>query len=115
MMARWLTGCVLVVATAATAIAAAQAQEGQTRSAQSGEELFGGKCLYCHDRTGWGTRALARRMAPEQAELLRRKAIPAMLVRHVVRRGAGSMPQFTPTDLSDAELDRLTSWLEGPR
>lgn len=83
--------------------------------APSGEALFASKCATCHDRTGWGTRALARRMPSEQTELLQRQAVPAALVKLVVRRGIGSMPQFTPTDLSDDELERLALWLETRR
>jgi mono/diheme cytochrome c family protein len=83
--------------------------------APSGEALFAGKCAHCHDRSGWGTRALARRLPPDQAELLQRPAVPAALVRLAVRRGIGSMPPFTPTDLSDDELERLARWLEARR
>lgn len=75
-------------------------------------ELFAAKCAQCHEQGGWGTRALAKRMPPEQAELLRRKAIPAAYVKYVARHGIGSMPQFTRTDITDPELDRLADWLE---
>lgn len=80
-----------------------------------GEALFASKCASCHDRAGWGTRALARRMPMDQAELLKRDVVPAALVKFVVRRGIGSMPQFTPTDLNDDDLDRLAQWLETRR
>jgi mono/diheme cytochrome c family protein len=79
------------------------------------EVLFEQKCADCHGPGGWGTRALARRMPPERAELLERESLPAALVRHVVRRGVSSMPPFTPTDLDDKDLDRLARWLESGR
>jgi mono/diheme cytochrome c family protein len=79
------------------------------------EAIFEQKCADCHGPGGWGTRALARRMAPARAELLERESVPGALVRHVVRRGVNSMPPFTPTDLNDQDLDRLARWLENGR
>lgn len=77
-----------------------------------GAVLFEQKCAACHDSTGWGTRALARRVRPGQAELAVRKGLTADYVRYVVRHGVGSMPSFTPTDLSDPELGALGAWLQ---
>jgi mono/diheme cytochrome c family protein len=94
------------------AVLLAREEAGQTSSP---EVLFAQKCADCHGPGGWGTRALARRMTPERAELLKRESLPGALVRHVVRRGVNSMPPFTPTDLNDEELDRLASWLENGR
>jgi len=86
----------------------ARAQERQ----RSAPEMFADSCAYCHDTGGWGTRSLARRMPPSEAELLNRKDLPAGLTRMVVRRGIGAMPPLTPTDLTDDELDRLARWLD---
>jgi hypothetical protein len=47
-----------------------------------------------------------------EAELLKRKNLPAALTRLAVRRGIGAMPPLTPTDLTDAELERLARWLD---
>ena len=77
--------------------------------------LFQQKCAACHDSAGWGTRALARRVPQGQAELAVRKGLTADYVRYVVRHGIGSMPPFTPTDLSDAELRQLGAWLQRGR
>jgi mono/diheme cytochrome c family protein len=87
---------------------AATAQERQRTAPQ----IFADSCVHCHDTGGWGTRALAERVPAGQAELLRRKDIPAAPTRIAVRRGIGSMPPLTPTDLTDEELDRLARWLE---
>jgi mono/diheme cytochrome c family protein len=81
-------------------------------AARTGPEIFAETCVYCHDGQGWGTRSLARRSAPGQEELLKRAFLPPVLVRHVVRHGIGSMPQFTPTEISDEELDVLAAWLD---
>lgn len=88
---------------------------GTTRppaSAPTGEQLFAAKCAVCHDAGGWGTRALSRRVPADQALLTQRAGLPAAYAVMVVRQGVGSMPPFTPTDLSDADLDRLAEWLE---
>lgn len=78
---------------------------------RTGEQIFAAKCVFCHDATGWGTRSLARRTPPGQSELLNRQVLPPALVIHAVRRGIGSMPQFTPTEISDEELAILAAWL----
>jgi mono/diheme cytochrome c family protein len=97
------------------ALASANAQTSAAAPVRSAPELFAAKCAACHAKGGWGTRSLTRRMPAEYAELLNRDAIPAAYVKHVVRRGISSMPQFTKTDLSDEELDRLAAWLETKR
>lgn len=98
---------------AAAAAGSAAGQTGAVVSAGTApEELFVQKCAHCHEADGWGSRNLAARVPPGEAELRKRKALPAAYVRYAVRYGIGSMPQFTPTDLSDADLDRLATWLE---
>lgn len=103
---------ILTLSSAALAIAgigfAARAQERE----RSAPEMFADSCIYCHDAGGWGTRSLARRVPPGEAELLKRKNLPAGLTRMVVRRGIGAMPPLAPTDLTDDELDRLARWLD---
>lgn len=109
---RWVVIVALALASTGIAIFAAKAEPVSDAAAMDGAALFAANCAQCHDKTGWGTRALSKRMSPERAELLRRETIPASFVKHVVRHGIASMPQFTRTDLSDAELDRLADWLE---
>lgn len=117
-----LAAIAAVGAFAAATFSAAQAQTGnaavtQARAANplTGEQLFQAKCAMCHEAGGWGTRALARRAPADQAQLKQRDNLPAVYVEMVVRQGVGSMPQFTPTDLTDAELKRLAQWLEGKK
>ena len=99
----------LRLAVSLTTLAASPAH-GQ--AADRGPALFRQKCAACHDSSGWGTRALARRLPKGQAELALRKGLTADYVRYVVRHGVGSMPPLTPTDLSDAELRALGAWLQ---
>ena len=107
---------VVLVVAGITAALAASAQDAEPSPAQTaprtGPEIFADKCIFCHDARGWGTRSLARRIPEGQAELLQRVELPPILVQYAVRRGAGSMPQFTPTEISDAELDVLAAWLD---
>lgn len=92
------------------ALASANAQTSAPEPVRSAQDLFAAKCSQCHEKGGWGTRSLAKRMDPEIAELRKREPIPSDYVKYVVRRGIGSMPQFTVTDLSNEELDRLATW-----
>lgn len=101
----------LTLAAGVLALTAIAATAQDSPAPRTGEEIFAQRCVFCHDARGWGTRSLARRTPPGQAELLQREVLPEVLVRYAVRRGVGSMPQFTPTEISDAELDNLARWL----
>ena len=78
------------------------------------ETYYADRCARCHGPSGWGTRTLARRVPAEQAELTRRAQLPASYIAFVVRHGVGSMPQFTPTELTDRQLAELAAWLTRP-
>jgi mono/diheme cytochrome c family protein len=99
------------IALGAGALASA-AFTARASDARSGQEIYSDKCVYCHDSRGWGTRVLARRTPPGEAELVKRKDLPAAYTQLVVRRGLNSMPGFTPTDLSDEEIARVARWLD---
>ncbi len=101
----WLAAPVLAAATPAAVQSASEA-------ARSPETIFASRCAYCHDDGGWGTRALARRMPEGEAALLDRVNLPPAYTAFVVRRGIGAMPQFTPAELTDEELEALANWLE---
>lgn len=98
----------LVIPLAMAAPAAVRSSEREVRSPQ---EVFASRCAYCHEAGGWGTRVLARRVPKGQAELRQRDSLPPALTTLVVRRGIGAMPPFTPTELSDEELQALAEWL----
>ncbi|HSG57400.1 MAG TPA: cytochrome c [Paracoccaceae bacterium] len=102
----------LSLALAASAQDTATPTEATPATPRTGPEIFAETCVHCHNARGWGTRSLARRTPPGQAELLQRQVLPPALVRHAVRRGIGSMPQFTPTEISDEELEVLADWLD---
>ena len=93
------------------AIAVPAAVRSSERAERSPQELFAARCAYCHEAGGWGTRVLARRVPEGQAELRQRTSLPPALTTLVVRRGIGAMPPFTPTELSDDELQALAQWL----
>ena len=95
-------------------IAAAAAAAAVTAPAHEPAAVFGRICLSCHGPNGWGTRALSRRLPRDQALLANRRDLSPELLHAVLRHGIGSMPSFTPTDLSDAEIDALAQWLASP-
>jgi mono/diheme cytochrome c family protein len=115
MIAR-LSLAIASITLAAAATAQDNAVEGAAKHAEpasrTGPQIFADRCVYCHDARGWGTRSLARRTTPGQEQLLQRDILPAALVRYAVRRGVGSMPQFTPTEITEEELEILATWLD---
>ena len=79
--------------------------------AWTSQTYYAERCQACHGTNGWGTRTLARRVPSGEAKLTDRSALPAAYIVYVVRHGTGSMPPFTPTELTDAQLARLAKWL----
>lgn len=78
------------------------------------ETYYAERCQACHGTNGWGTRSLARRVPKAEARLTDRRALPAAYVVYVVRHGVGSMPPFTPSELTDTQLAQLAKWLARP-
>ncbi len=80
------------------------------------ERLFAAKCGVCHATgkmyPGYG--ALKARGVPQPA-LAARTDIDKDYVKQVARNGMGSMPVFTPIQLSDAELETIATWLAAKR
>jgi mono/diheme cytochrome c family protein len=101
----------LAILAGSGAIAASNSSSAED-SAFDPEVFYDNRCAFCHAEGGWGTRTLAKRWPGDEAELLKRENLPPPLTIAVVRRGIGSMPQFTPTELTDTELAELAQWLE---
>ena len=108
---RGLIGSIGLACTAAAALAGG-GEYGASPAPRSGRELFVAHCGGCHLENGFGTRVLARRALAGQALLERRADLDGELVKLVVRRGLGSMPQIRRTELSDSDLELIARYLE---
>lgn len=92
------------------------AQAPSTGSAAStapvtGQALFESRCALCHRGSGPGVFMLERRVGKEQAILEQRDNLTAAYLQAVVRNGIGSMPRFSRGELTDAELQALSTYL----
>jgi mono/diheme cytochrome c family protein len=67
---------------------------------QRGERVFMHHCHQCHPGGEAG-------LAPS----INDKPLPGFMIKTQVRLGVGAMPGFSPSELSDAELDDLISYL----
>ena len=67
---------------------------------QQGQKVFMKNCYACHPGGDAG-------LGPS----LNDKPLPDFMIRLQVRHGFGAMPAFTPTDISDADLDALLDYL----
>jgi (+)-pinoresinol hydroxylase len=98
-------------------------QPSATPLVQRGEAAFQARCNLCHGReskdvvSGFGgrmagTEALeARYRGAKPAMLEERTDLTAEVVRFYVRNGAGIMPFFRKTEVSDADLDAIAAYL----
>src|SRR5687767_6515838 len=73
--------------------------------------LYEEKCGMCHRAGGMGTGILGRRLAAEQALLENRTDLQAAYIETVVRAGVGVMFPISRAEVSDAQLQMLTSYL----
>jgi len=101
-----IAGLALAIATIGSAAA-----KTQPEAPRPSDQIYAERCAYCHDANGWGTRVLARRLPASDAVLLNRASLPPGYITFVVRHGIGAMPQFTPSEITDAELAELSRWL----
>lgn len=65
---------------------------------RSPDKIYATTCGYCHGHN----------IGP----VLKGRHLPAQAVQQFVRRGQGAMPAFRQTEISDAELAALATWLE---
>ncbi len=82
----------------------------------SGETLFSNRCGSCHLAGGMGTNVLTkqRMMAgqpPETGMLANRIDLTVGYVKSVVRNGKVAMPRLSRTEVTDAELDSIATYL----
>jgi mono/diheme cytochrome c family protein len=79
----------------------------------SGEQTYMKWCAECHaSAIGPGTKTLEKRYKGQVPAILHmRTGIPAELVTYTVRHGAGFMPPFRKTEISDSQLAGLATYL----
>ena len=79
--------------------------------ADEGRQWYEKTCNYCHGPGGFAAKKLAKRLGESRALLASRTDLNADYIRYVVRHGIGSMPWYSRTDLSDAQLELVVAWL----
>jgi len=79
----------------------------------SGQDVFNYHCSHCHapGRDRPGTLQLSLTRGADRGVLEERTDLTADQVQKVVRHGLKAMPPFTPSLLTDAELQALTDYL----
>ncbi len=87
--------------------------EDPARPALTGQQIFNAQCVHCHGASEEhpGTFQLAATRGPEYAVLEQREDLTSDYVKYIVRTGLNGMPPFTPTVITDAELDELAGYL----
>jgi mono/diheme cytochrome c family protein len=91
-------------------LAGAQSADAGT-SVDRGHALFAGTCAYCHSPKGFATALLAKRLGPQNAALEARTDLTPAVIRTAVRHGINGMPWYRRSELSNAELDDIVSYL----
>ena len=88
-----------------------------------GEAVYQARCNLCHGRVAKdvtpgigarmsGTEALESKYQGKKPAVLEdRRDLTADLVKYYVRHGAGIMPFFRKTEVSDADLDAMAAYL----
>lgn len=79
----------------------------------SGADIFAKQCAWCHSPgvEHPGTMQLGETRGADFAVLEDRTDLNADYVKYIVRNGLNGMPPFKPTIITDAELDKLASYL----
>lgn len=103
-------------APAAAVIADAVTPEATVESIlsnRSGKVIFDLHCAGCHDpgTAHAATKQLALVRGKDLAVIMQRKDLTPAYIKYVVRDGLLEMPPFRPTELNDAELDNLSSYI----
>jgi mono/diheme cytochrome c family protein len=104
----------IALATAQAAFAAEPGGAGKSAAQNVGQLTYDKWCAPCHapgpDHPG--TQALdALYRGAKPGALIERKDLTPPIVKQFVRKGVSVMPFFRKTEISDAELDALSSFL----
>lgn len=86
----------------------------EAAAATQGKQVFDRWCTACHGpgRHMPGTAALAAKYGKEQPAVLeQRKDLSPEIVRYFVRHGVSIMPPFRKTEITDDELEALSTYL----
>ena len=112
----------LLLASAALAAAGSLSVAAQSEDPRiaHGRQVFEHQCAPCHgrgpgdDRSEMlpGTAALAEKYeSTRPAALELRDDLPAPVLELFVRRGAGAMPPFRPSELSDEDIAAIAAYI----
>ena len=85
-----------------------------TSDTASGEQVYQRWCSHCHDpgRGQPGTQSLQVKYGDSlPAVLLEREDLTPEAIKTFVRQGVLSMPPFRKTEITDAELDSLATYM----
>jgi len=78
----------------------------------NGKEVFEHYCAYCHGSSeGPGTMQLSRTRGKGKGLLTQRTDLAPEYIQYIVRHGLRSMPPFVPSDVTDAKLEALVTFL----
>ena len=118
----WAVTLAAVAGVVAAAVLAPLAAQNRARDAdvEQGAAVYAAQCAYCHDRVPEGT-ALSMLPAPASLTLKYDGALSpyieergdlasAATLAVFLRNGAGSMPPFRKTEVTDADLAALAAY-----
>lgn len=92
-----IIAAVMVLAGSGAALATGQ-KPGEPLAQRAPQKVYASTCGYCHG-ANIGPIILGRQL-------------PAATVAQLVREGRNAMPAFRPTEITPAELDALSRWVE---
>lgn len=115
MMRRIVPGLMIALVLTLGVAGAARAAEAND-AANRGAQIFAVRCVFCHGE-GLGHPAwqmLAIKKGKDKAEILGRRDLTPVYIKHVVRNGFIEMPPFRASEISDSDLDALASYVIHP-
>jgi mono/diheme cytochrome c family protein len=74
---------------------------GQPQGPRTPEVVYAKTCGYCHGRN----------VGP----VIRGRALPANVIKSIVRSGRNGMPAFRPTEITNSELGALAKWISASK